>query len=186
MVLEERFFALLGLAPGHVLEIGVRRSQPDRPTTWRDRINALPGCTHVGVDCESGDDVDLVVDAHQLSQAFAAATFDALVCRFTLEHLRRPWVAAREMALVCKPGALGYVLTHQSFPLHGYPQDFFRFSQEAIGELFAPDMGWRVLESGYDRRCKIAPTENLSGELWPWNFEADGWLCVAAVVERTR
>jgi hypothetical protein len=171
MTLEERFFRLLELSPGPVLELGTRRWKADCPDTWRDRVNAVAGCAHVGVDVLPGDDVDMVADAHHL----AAAWFDrpdparpaGFVCRATLEHLRRPWVAA-----------------HQSFPVHGYPSDFFRFTREALGEVFHPDHGWRVVDSEYRHPCRVVPQSNAFAHAKDWNFEAEAWLCVAALVER--
>jgi 2-polyprenyl-3-methyl-5-hydroxy-6-metoxy-1,4-benzoquinol methylase len=45
--------------------------------------------------------------------------FDALVAVAVFEHLERPWIAAKEVARVLKPGGFAYVSTHQTFPLHG-------------------------------------------------------------------
>jgi hypothetical protein len=48
---------------------------------------------------------------------------------------------------------------HQTFPLHGYPSDFFRFSKEALALIFK-DAGLHVAEVGYEHRAKItAPNE---------------------------
>ena len=40
-----------------------------------------------------------------------------------------------------KVGGLIYIQTHQSFPLHGYPHDYFRFSREALASLFGTHDG---------------------------------------------
>ncbi len=49
-----------------------------------------------------------------------------------------------------KVGGLLYIQTHQSFPLHGYPNDYFRFSQDALASLFGTTMGFEVVATNYD------------------------------------
>ena len=38
----------------------------------------------------------------------------------------------------------------QSFPLHAYPYDYFRFSREALASLFGTSMGVDVVATNYD------------------------------------
>jgi hypothetical protein len=45
---------------------------------------------------------------------------------------------------------LVFVQTHQSFPLHAYPNDYFRFSREALAGLFGTTMGCEVVATDYD------------------------------------
>ena len=68
----------------------------------------------------------------------------------TFEHLKYPTLAAHELMKALKVGGDLYVQTHQSFPLHGYPFDYFRFSQEALAGLFGTTMGFQVLGTNYD------------------------------------
>jgi SAM-dependent methyltransferase len=140
---------------------------------------------HVGVDALAGDDVDVIADVHELARYFPdpAQHFDAVICVAALEHFRRPWVAAEQIAKVMRPGGLGFFAAPQTFPVHGYPQDYFRFSTEALAELFAPDVGWEVVRVEYAYPCRIVPLTNeiqASG----WNFEAPAWLLTAALVRR--
>lgn len=180
--LVDEYFSRQSQLRGDVLEIGVRRWEKDRPTTWRDRVNAL-GCVHTGTDAMDGDDVDIACDAHELSKHFAAGRFSGFICRATLEHFRRPWVVAAELATVCRAGAVGFVETHQSYPVHGYPHDYFRFTTEALRELFAADVGWRVLRAEYQYPAKVIPVCN-DVQAGGWNFVAEAWLNVSALVER--
>jgi hypothetical protein len=47
-------------------------------------------------------------------------------------------------------GGVLFVQTHQSFPLHGYPLDYFRFSEDALASLFGTQMGFDVRATNYD------------------------------------
>jgi SAM-dependent methyltransferase len=88
----------------------------------------------------------VTADLHVLPQDWARR-FDALVAVAVFEHLERPWIAAKEVARVLKPAGWCYISTHQTFPLHGYPSDFFRFSKEALALIFC-DADLHVEEVG--------------------------------------
>lgn len=138
----------------------------------------------VGLDIEAGEGVDVVGDVHRASELFRAQEFDAVYTTSTFEHLRRPWIAARELAAVTKRGGWLYCQTHQSFPVHGYPSDYFRFSTEALREIFAADAGWRVLACEYEFPCKVVPLTNAFAHARDWNFDAPAWLNVHCIAER--
>jgi hypothetical protein len=95
------------------------------------------------------------------------------------EHLERPWIAAKEVARVLAPGGFCHVATHQTFPLHGYPRDYFRFSTDALALIFA-DAGLEVLAVGYEFRTKIiVPPEILDPRhIENWNKEFPSYALV--------
>lgn len=158
-----------------ILEIGTLRSQPDRPTHHRDW---WPDCPrYVRVDIAGGDDVDIVADAHELGAVFGACTFDAVISCSTWEHLERPWVAARSVAEVIRPGAHVFVKTHQTFPVHAYPHDYWRFSTDAL-RLIWSDAGLVTDLAEYEHACRIVPPANLTPPEFPWNERAEAWLNV--------
>jgi SAM-dependent methyltransferase len=178
-----QWYAWLRAQPSpRILEVGVAEWDGREPKHHRDAILALnPRTEWVGLDVKAGRDVSVVADLHEISRHFPAAHFDGVFCASVLEHLRRPWVAAKELAAVVKPGGRLLVQTHQSFPVHGYPSDFFRFTREGLAEVFAADTGWRVLASEYQFPAKVVPLDN---QMEDWNFAAEAWLNVAALVER--
>ena len=171
----------LGGGSARVLELGTRRWVADFPThhaAW-----APHGVEWVKSDMQEGADVDVVADAHDLAGTFRPialaqnlAPFDAYVAVSVYEHLRRPWVAARAAAEVLKPGGLAYVATHQTFPLHGFPQDYFRFSREGLASIFE-DAGFAVLSAGYAYPAAIQP----GPEVVRWNPGAEAYLNVDLV-----
>ncbi len=162
-----------------VLEVGTKR-WGERPTSRKAWLaERWPDSTHVGCDRESGPDVDVVADLETLSSSFPAASFDLVVMEAVLEHVARPWVAAGELARVLAPGGLLYVQTHQTFPLHYYPQDYWRFSKVALGVLFGPPAGV-TLGSGYEFPTTVLQPEGVE----VWNAAAEAFLNVWCVVGR--
>ena len=128
--------------PGaRILELGTRRSVADRPTISR---HLFPGAEYIGTDFQDGPDVDVVADAHALSRSFAPEYFDAILSLSTFEHLKYPFVVAHEIMKCLKIGGRLFLQTHQTFQLHAYPSDYFRFSTEALAAMFPLQMGFKV------------------------------------------
>ena len=176
------FLYLASLQRPKVLELGTKRSIPDRGTSHKEEILRFnPTAVHVGADVEPGLDVDVVVDAHRLTENFPRATFDAFIAASVFEHLRWPWLAALELNRVLKVGGIGFVQSHQSFPIHAYPADYWRFSTEAWGALFCPDMCWRVVSANYDFPCRVVPLVEVA----VWNETSPSYLNSSVCVQKT-
>jgi SAM-dependent methyltransferase len=135
----------------------------------------FPGCDLVRTDITDGPGVDIPADAHDLAP-FADDEFDAVISRSVYEHLARPWIATHAIARVLKPGGLVYIDTHQTFPLHGYPDDYFRFSTDAMRVLLN-DAGLEVVDADYALPCVIVQPP----EVEVWNELAPSYLHVHAV-----
>lgn len=166
-----------------VLEIGTRAWDGNPPRHHRSEVlRVCPSAKWTGCDAQPGAGVDVVADAHRLSQVFPAGSFDCLVCVSTLEHLARPWVASAEMAWVTRAGGLLWAETHQSFPVHGYPSDYFRFTAEGLREVFSAEAGWDVIEADYSYPAKVVPLANIP----VWNFEAPAWLNVGVTARKIK
>jgi 2-polyprenyl-3-methyl-5-hydroxy-6-metoxy-1,4-benzoquinol methylase len=142
-----------------VLEIGAKQSIAGVSGDHFDWFPYLPDQNFVGSDIFPGPGVDEVADVHQLPAAWQGR-FGACLSLAVFEHLARPWIAAREIFKVLRPGGLCYVATHQTFPLHGYPKDYFRFSDEALSAIFK-DAGFEVMCVGYEHRTKIIAPEHF-------------------------
>ena len=169
--------AALG-ADARVLEIGTKQSIEGRST---HTLHLFPRATrqnYLMADVEAGADVDLLADLHKLPQDWSNR-FNALVAVAVFEHLERPWIAAKEVARVLKPGGWCFISTHQTFPLHGYPSDFFRFSKEALALIFR-DGGLHVEEVGYEHRAKIiAPAAFIAPSYQDeWNATFPSYMVV--------
>jgi hypothetical protein len=128
---------------GAILEIGSRARSG---VTRRDLAPA--GWEYVGLDIVEGPNVDVVGDAHELSRFLPHRKFDAAMSLSVFEHLAMPWKVVLELNRVLKPGGLVFVQTHQTFPLHDEPWDFWRISADAWPALFNPKTGFCILDSG--------------------------------------
>lgn len=150
---------------GRVLEIGTKKWGTDST----HHKHWAPGAEWVLSDVEPGEDVDVVADAHELEKVFGPASFDSFIACSVWEHLHSPWIAALEVQKILKPGGVFFVQTHQSFPLHAYPHDYFRFSDKALRHLFS----WAECETSLDYPCRIIPPEGVV-----WNSGAESFLNV--------
>lgn len=169
--------ALSGLQSPRVLELGTMRSNPSFPThhaVWLPEES-----THVMSDAFNGMDVDVVADAHGLSP-FQDEEFDAVIAVSVWEHLERPWIAADAVHRVLKEGGLVYIATHQTFPIHGYPSDYFRFSVEALNVLFGAPK-FQHFQGNYMFPCRIIPPP----EVVRWNPGAPSFLNVECFAKKS-
>lgn len=156
-LLAEFIYRCRELPAPRVLELGVKRSQADRST--RHDAWVPHASEYVGSDFQAGVDVDLVADAHQLAAAVGENSFDAVVTCSTFEHFKYPWLVAHQIMLVLKPGGLLFIQTHQTFPIHAFPHDYYRFTGEALASLFNVSMGMEV-KTDYAYPAKIHSEHN--------------------------
>jgi hypothetical protein len=101
-----------------------------------------------------GLDVDVVADIHSLDSVFGSQSFNFVIASSVFEHVQRPWIAAQRIANVLRPDGQVFIQSHQCFPIHGYPSDYWRFTQEALRTLFA-DAGLIILETCYEFPAQI-------------------------------
>jgi SAM-dependent methyltransferase len=151
--LFRKFVEGLGsLASGKVLEVGAR----NRSGAVRRGL-IPPNLAYTGMDIMPGENVDVVGDAHELGSYFAPESFDAIFAMSTVEHLLMPWKFAIEANHVLKPGGLIMLTTHQSWPLHERPWDFWRFSDHSWAALFNRCTGFQILETAMGEPASIVP-----------------------------
>jgi len=163
-----------------ILEVGTLQAVPGRSTHSMSLFPAIEPKNYVKVDIIDGPDVDVVADLHNLPDDWTGK-FDCFIAHAVFEHLERPWIAAKEVARILTPGGVFLVKTHQCFPVHGYPSDFFRFSDSALRLIFE-DAGLVVDACGYDYRCMIVPPEEIVPDsmVFAWNREFPSYIHVGA------
>jgi hypothetical protein len=137
------FFRMVGaLKAPRVLEIGARAR------SGITRRALLPhDALYTGCDIMAGPNVDLVCDAHALSAALPGAQFDAVMALSVLEHILMPWKLVLELNAVMQTGAIGLFVTHQTWPEHDVPWDFWRFSDRAWPALLNKATGFEILSA---------------------------------------
>ena len=122
---------------------------------------------YIGTDFQDGLDVDVVVDAHKLSSAFGENRFDIVISCSTYEHFQYPWIVTIEICRVLKPGGVVFVQTHQTFPLHAHPHDYWRFSVDGLRALFSRQVGFQVITADHEFPCKIVSERDPNTETLP-------------------
>jgi SAM-dependent methyltransferase len=119
------------LAPGAVLlDAGAGESR-HRALFARQR--------YIAVDLAVGDaawnyqKLDVIGDLTALP--FANGAFDAVLNVVTLEHVRDPALALREMGRALKPGGRLLLIAPQDWEVHQSPHDFFRYTRHGLRHL---------------------------------------------------
>ena len=143
-----------------VLELGTKRMIESVKTKHDDW---LPNAERFdGFDIQEGIDADIVGDVHRLSEIVGAETYDVVISCSSFEHFKYPQLAAHEIMKTLKIGGLLFIQTHQSYPIHGVPNDYYRFSRDALAALFGTKMGFDVIATDYEFPVRIFTPETPS------------------------
>lgn len=135
---------------GKLLDLGGRdRSKLDRSKEFHNEV--------VVFDVLSGENVDIVGDAHELSSYFTRDYFDAVMSICVFEHLSMPWKVVIEINKILKINGYCLIYTHQTIGLHDSPWDFFRFSEDCWPALFNENTGFEIIDYGSDFEQFIIP-----------------------------
>lgn len=125
------------------LEIGSRLVVSQR--LWK---TFLPQVSYTGLDVMAGENVDVVGDAHFLSQCLPGRRFDLILSFNVFEHLACPWLVVEEIAKVLNIGGHVCIETHFSYSEHEEPWHFFQFNSRGLEVLFNRGLGFEVVDSG--------------------------------------
>lgn len=130
--------------PGlRVLEIG------SRVVTGANHRHRFSQAEYVGFDFYPGENVDVVGDAHRLTEYFPEGeAFDLIFSSAVFEHLHMPWIVAEEITRLLKVGGHVFVETHFSYIAHERPWNFYQFSDMGLRALFNDGLGYDLVDSG--------------------------------------
>ncbi|HYF24138.1 MAG TPA: methyltransferase domain-containing protein [Baekduia sp.] len=123
--------------PDPIVEFGALQVEHEQEGDLRPLFAGRP---YLGTDFRAGPGVDRVEDLRALT--FADGEVGTAICLDTLEHCADPPLALRELARVTAPGGVCVISSVLLFGIHGYPQDFFRFTPEGFRAM---------LEQGFDQ-----------------------------------
>jgi hypothetical protein len=121
-----------------VLEVGSRMTIPD---AWWIINRDLAKGKWLGIDMQEGPGVDQVVDIHS-PPAEWTGRFSGVLCSEVLEHVARPWLALPKLREIMQPGGWMVVTTLTSFPIHGFPDDYYRYTPSGL-KLLLEDAGFK-------------------------------------------
>ncbi|MDP6379755.1 MAG: methyltransferase domain-containing protein [Phycisphaerae bacterium] len=118
---------------GPVLEIGSLHVQDPEVADLRP---LFPGLEYVGCDMREGPGVDRVARIEALG--FDDGWAGTVLCVNVLEHAWDFRKGCCEIHRVTSPGGMALVTTVFGFDIHGYPEDYWRFTPRALERLFEP------------------------------------------------
>jgi len=121
-----------------VYEFGALQVQADDAAA--DLRPLFPGKEYVGSDFRAGPGVDQILDLHELQ--LPDNSVGTVMALDTLEHVEYPRRAVEEMHRVLRQGGVAIISSVMNFPIHGYPNDYWRFTPE----------GFRSLLQGFDEQ----------------------------------
>jgi len=139
-----------------VVEIGSRR----KPSWWWADLRRhleFDDEEWVGVDIQPGPFVDVVFDmTRDLSdwpnEEDQQDRFGSCVCAEVLEHVTYPPKMLANIRRILKPGAWLIVTTPFAFPIHAFPDDYWRFTPNGL-RLLLEDAGFVEVET-FERAVK--------------------------------
>jgi len=124
---------------GRVLDVGAR--QVNYPCTDGDRNKIIyDSCPkrffddYTGLDMIDGRNVDVVASSHKIP--LKDRVFDCVMTIDMLEHDDDPFQTAKEMMRVLKKEGYAIVIAPFYFPVHNYPDDYFRYTTSGLKLLF--------------------------------------------------
>jgi hypothetical protein len=145
--LIRRFIAELAIEielPDPVVEFGSMQVEEAQNGDLRPLFD---GRDFVGTDFREGPGVDRVEDLRALT--FADGEVGTALCLDTLEHCADPPQACRELARVTRrDGGVCVISSVMLFGIHGYPNDYFRFTPEGFRSMLAAFDDVRVVGVG--------------------------------------
>lgn len=97
------------------------------------------GKKFIGADMRQGPGVDIVLDLAKIDLPDACA--GTVLLLETVEHVEYVSKALEEVYRIIKPGGILVMSSRLDFPIHAYPNDYWRFTPEAFRSLLKP-FGW--------------------------------------------
>ncbi|MBM4018143.1 MAG: class I SAM-dependent methyltransferase [Planctomycetes bacterium] len=155
---------------GPVLEIGSRQVQN---LAFADLRPLFPGLKFVGCDMHAGPGVDRIERLEALS--FPDGWAGTVLCLNVLEHAWEVDKGIREIHRVTAPGGMALVSTVFNLDIHAYPDDYWRFTPQALLRLMGGFetvlYGWQ----GHDKSPRLVFAWGLRERRPDAGHLADTW-----------
>jgi SAM-dependent methyltransferase len=95
----------------------------------------LPKWRYIGVDKESGSNVDIVLENPYQFRGIKSESVDVVISGQAFEHVEYFWITMLEITRILKPGALCCLIVPSSGPQHRFPLDCWRFYPDGLKAL---------------------------------------------------
>jgi len=115
---------------------------------------------HIKMDMREGNNVDLVLNGHDIKKHFKEEEFDFVFCVDTLEHDDKFWITVENMRWVLKKGGWLFLgapsLRH---PRHNHPNDYYRFFETSFASFLEGYKGVHVEYQCYSNNGSEFPDQ---------------------------
>lgn len=153
----------------------------------------FPGKKYVGTDMRAGPGVDKIIDLHRIR--LRSRSVGTALMLDTIEHVEFVRSAIKNVHRVLKKDGILVISSHMNFPIHSYPNDYWRFTPEGLKSLLKPfatifvdstgmsDFPHTVLGFG----CKGKLDDNImESYMASYNKLKHWWQCVEAKLKERR
>ncbi|MHC4121569.1 MAG: hypothetical protein ACYSWO_29200 [Planctomycetota bacterium] len=140
-IISDWFIKHRSLIMPHVLEVGSARP---KDAWWADLRSQLGMQDEewTGVDMQDSECTDVRCDLTQgIGGGMEWGKYGSCVCAETLEHVDYPADFLEVVFMLLRPGAWIVITTPFAFPVHGFPNDYWRFTPEGM-KLLLKDAGF--------------------------------------------
>ena len=120
--------------PGPVYEFG--SFQVEGQEEHSDLRRYFRGKPYVGCDFRDGPGVDRVEDVTKINLPDHSA--GTVLCIETFEHVFAVHKAFDEVFRILRPGGVFLLTSPFHFHIHGYPDDYWRFTPSCLRRMLAP------------------------------------------------
>jgi len=131
---------------GPFLEVGSK----DYGSTQNLRALFANRDKYIGIDMEDGPGVDIVLDLtedfQKIDSKLRGQRFGTIFCLSVLEHCEQPFKMAENLTLLLKQKGQICISVPFSWKIHGYPNDYWRFTPEGIKRLL-PNVEFDIEQS---------------------------------------
>jgi len=165
MRLAQKLMEDAGISNGRMLEIGGRQNP-----------NAVffPSMQHLNMDIAATGPDTVVGDITHCPE-IESESFDFILSIDVFEHIDKPWLAARQIVRLLKPGGLTFHSTLFSWRYHACPEDYWRFTPSAMKLLFDGMQHVHAELDATERRRNITGTGKNFIEPDPFGGWRENW-----------
>lgn len=105
-----------------------------------------------------------------LRKKIVGPKFELGICMDLMEHVTNPWLVATNIKNAMKKGSFLYVTAPFVWEMHGYPDDYYRFTPSGLVQLFdgmEVEIAYSVLDEHVDADAReISPLEVPVSRPW--------------------
>lgn len=124
-----------------ILDIG----SSDINGTYKPLFNN-PLWQYFGADMSNGKNVDIVINSDYNWKNIESDSFDVVISGQTFEHMKAPWLAAKEIERICKTDGFVFIIAPWVFSYHAFPIDCWRISHDGMRYLMTEYSKFKELE----------------------------------------